>query len=420
MSYNIYIIIYGGIILYSIIIIIQIFVYKYINRNYIEMEIKNRKSLNLYWSLSNISIIIIITLITHIIIKIGIYSSILYNICYWLIGTGLGLYIIPFIIYGNNIINTIMHSYSYNLSIYDSIKYKVNSINIMYLGTNYRNILIISDISIILTIIRSIYYIMNWLYQVLYYGVRMWLVFVLHEFSLGSFGSLMTVVSDSNIIINIYYFGLLGMGIIIYLIVIFYLGIQIYVYISFSLYFLSSCILSLLNIIQTNKLIPVKDMIRYYYLVPVSLVDVVNINMIIYVILLLSMFVICIRRLLGMSVIISSNRNNLNNNSIISKPYNTYIIMNLLMSSGLYISSYMISKVSILLHLIYIYNSNIIIIIILFYLLYPLVFIVLIDPYILSSKVSIYKNSTLISIFVLGINMYIIYIVIISSITLII
>ena len=94
---------------------------------------------------------------------------------------------------------------------------------------------------------------MNWLYQVLYYGVRMWLVFVLHEFSLGSFGELLTVVSDNNMIMNVFYFGLLGMGIIIYLIVVFYLGIQIYVYISFSLYFLSTCILALFNDIQINK-----------------------------------------------------------------------------------------------------------------------------------------------------------------------
>jgi hypothetical protein len=249
------------------------------------------------------------------------------------------------------------------------------------------------------------------MYQVIYYGVRMWLVFVLHEFSIGSFGSLMTVVSDSNIIINIFYFGILGMGIIIYIIVIFYLGIQIYVYISFSIYFLSSCILSLINDIQKNKLVSVNDMIRYNYIVPVSLVDVVNINIIIYVVLLLSILVICIRIILGSSI---TSLNYTNNNS---KPYKTYIILNLLMSSGLYLSSYMVSKVSILLHIVYIYNSNsIIIVIMLFYLLYPLIFIVLIDPNMISNKLYIYNNSTILSIFILGINMYIIYIIISGSI----
>jgi hypothetical protein len=404
MTNKIIIIIYGGIIMYSIMIMIQIFVYKYSNKKYIEMEIRNRNNKNVYWTISNISIIIIITLISHIIIKIGINSSILYNICYWLIGTGLGLYIIPFIVYGNSIINYIMHSYSYNILI--------TSKNTMYTGTNYKNRLIVTDISIVLTIIRSIYYIMNWMYQVIYYGVRMWLVFVLHEFSLGSFGSLMTVVSDSNIIINIFYFGILGMGIIIYIIVIFYLGIQIYVYISFSIYFLSSCILSLINDIQNNKLVSVNDMIRYNYIVPVSLVDVVNINIIIYVVLLLSILVICIRIILGSSINYTKNINNNN-----SKPYKTYIILNLLMSSGLYLSSYMVSKVSILLHIVYIYNSNsIIIVIMLFYLLYPLIFIVLIDPNMISNKLYIYNNSTILSIFILGINMYIIYIIISGSI----
>ena len=44
----------------------------------------------------------------------------------------------------------------------------------------------------------------------------MWVVFVLHEFSLGSFGELLTVVSENSMIMNVFYFGLFGMGIMIY------------------------------------------------------------------------------------------------------------------------------------------------------------------------------------------------------------
>lgn len=110
---------------------------------------------------------------------------------------------------------------------------------------------------------------MNWAYQMIYYGARMWLVFVLHSFSLGSFGELITVITD------IFYLGLLGLGILFYFIVLFYLGIQIYVYISFSLSFLHSTVLLLLS----NSF-----HFTGYSLIPVSLVDFSNLNMILYII----------------------------------------------------------------------------------------------------------------------------------------
>ena len=98
---QIYIIIYGGIIMYSLIIIIQMFLYNYSNKIYIEVEINkyiyNKNNIDLYWIITNCTIIIIITTINHIINKIGIYNMIEYNINYWLIGTGLGLYLSPFI-----------------------------------------------------------------------------------------------------------------------------------------------------------------------------------------------------------------------------------------------------------------------------------------------------------------------------------
>lgn len=34
-------------------------------------------------------------------------------------------------------------------------------------------------------IVRGIWGIVNWIYQCVYFGLRMWLVFVLHAFSVG-------------------------------------------------------------------------------------------------------------------------------------------------------------------------------------------------------------------------------------------
>lgn len=285
--------------MYSIMIIIQMFLYNYINKIYIEVEINkyisNKNNVDLYWIICNCTIIILITTINHIINKIGIYNMIEYNICYWLIGTGLGLYISPFIVYGYQIIIYIMDSAVYSLNISNNGINKYNSINTIYNGSNYntKSIYFISDINNIMSIYRGLNNIMNWAYQMLYYGVRMWLVFVLHSFSLGSFGELISVITDNNNIINVFYAGLLGLGIILYLIVIFYLAIQIYVYISFSLSFLHSTILLLFvnneNYIHNTYRNYSSNINNIYYLIPVSLVDLVNINIIFYIIILYSL-----------------------------------------------------------------------------------------------------------------------------------
>ena len=280
--------------MYSIMIIIQMFLYNYSNKMYIEVEINkyifNRNNVELYWIICNCTIIIIITTLNHIINKIGIYNMVEYNICYWLLGTGLGLYISPFIVYGYKILIYIIDSSIYSLNINNNNN-KYNSILSIFNGTNYNNnnIYLINDINNIMSIYRGLNNIMNWAYQMLYYGVRMWLVFVLHSFSLGSFGELISVITDNNLIINLFYIGLLGLGIILYLIVIFYLGIQIYVYISFSLSFLHSTILLLLvNNIHYNYNSLYNNNINnnLIYLIPVSLVDVININIIFYIIIL--------------------------------------------------------------------------------------------------------------------------------------
>ena len=291
--------------MYSIMIIIQMFLYNYSNKIYIEVEINkyitSNKNVELYWILCNCTIIIIITTINHIINKIGIYNMIEYNICYWLIGTGLGLYISPFIVYGYKIIIYIIDSAIYSLNI-NKLDNKYNSILQIYNGTNYNdnyttilNTTLIKDINNIMSIYRGLNNIMNWAYQMIYYGVRMWLVFVLHSFSLGSFGELITVITDNNLIINVFYVGLLGLGIILYLIVIFYLAIQIYVYISFSLSFLHSTVLLLLvnnNHYTHNHNLTYNINNNSYYLIPVSLVDLININIIFYILILYSLLLL--------------------------------------------------------------------------------------------------------------------------------
>ena len=77
------------------------------------------------------------------------------------------------------------------------------------------------------------------------------------------------------------------------------------------------------------------------------------------------------------NILLSVNNSNILSTNISyyinsSHPYKIYVLLNLSLSSGLYISTYMISKVSIFMHLVYIYNSNILIIIILLFIYYIL------------------------------------------------
>jgi hypothetical protein len=296
---EIYIIIYGGILIYSIIIIIQIFLYNYNNKIYIEVEINkyifSKNNVDLYWIITNCTIIIIITTINHILNKIGIYNSIEYNINYWLIGTGLGLYIAPFVVFGYKLLIYVIDCNMLNIN--NNSFNKMNDVQIILNGSNYNDSTLIKDVTNILGIYRGIHNIMNWAYQMIYYGVRMWLVFVLHSFSLGSFGELITVITDHNFI---FYFGFLGLGIVLYLIVFFYLAIQIYVYISFSLSFLHSTVLLLLYHSLFNH-IPHNNNIFHHksvYLIPVSLVDLFQLHTIFYILLLYISFFVFIPILL--------------------------------------------------------------------------------------------------------------------------
>ena len=105
---------YMYIYIYSLVIIFQLFYCRYVGiSSYIEMGKRNGNNMNLHWSFSNICKIILITLMGHKIFEIGISSRVLSNICYWLIGTGLGLYIITLVVYGVMIISCGIDAHCY-------------------------------------------------------------------------------------------------------------------------------------------------------------------------------------------------------------------------------------------------------------------------------------------------------------------
>lgn len=116
--------------------------------------------------------------------------------------------------------------------------------------------------------------------------------------------------------------------------------------------------------------------------------------------------------------------NNNNNNKLFISPiqyignihpYKMFYIINLCISSSLFISNYTIAKTSIFLYIIYIINNNIyLLIIILFFIIYPLLFIILIHPFIVTSINNNIINKSISK----GININNIVIILLTFITL--
>ena len=128
---------------------------------------------------------------------------------------------------------------------------------------------------------------------VTYFGIRLWLVFILHSFCLGCFGELFSIFTDKLFILLPLY-GIIGIGLPLSLLMILYLLLQIYVYISFSISFLFSTILSYFR----NDFF---HFINYhgpytFNLIPVSLIDLCPSHIINYLYILL-IFIILFSRL---------------------------------------------------------------------------------------------------------------------------
>lgn len=104
--------------------------------------------------------------------------------------------------------------------------------------------LFIVDLLTVTSFIRGFHSLMNWLYQVTYLGVRLWLVFILHSFCLGCLQELVTVFLDQHMSFTFMWGGLLSLGVSLSLFMVGYVMIQIYVYISFSLSFVFSTVFS--------------------------------------------------------------------------------------------------------------------------------------------------------------------------------
>jgi len=116
---------------------------------------------------------LIITATHHLLLSIGIYIILPYSLLYWLLTVSFSIYLIPLLMYGYKL-------YSYNMDNITnlvSLLYYRNQYNLTYLySLIYHSNLI--DLRSIANITKAIYYSCHWLYQLIYYGIRLWLVMV--------------------------------------------------------------------------------------------------------------------------------------------------------------------------------------------------------------------------------------------------
>jgi hypothetical protein len=190
--------------------------------------------------------ILLLTAIHHNLLSIGIYILLPYSLFYWLLTVSFSIYLIPIMVYGYKL-------YSYNIDNITNLFYSIHSCNTSILQSlSHYNL---SDLCCIANLTRAIYYLFHWLYQLIYYGIRLFIVMVLHSFSVGCI----------NHGLIFYYTSLLTLGCFIDIILLFYISIQLYVIIAFSITFLYSTLLD-------NSLL----------IIPLSLVDSMTTNLILY------------------------------------------------------------------------------------------------------------------------------------------
>ena len=151
---------------------------------------------------------------------------------------------------------------------------------------------VLCDIYLYIILLFTLNVVLNWCYQLLYYSIRMFLVFVLHSFSIGSFITLYTEICYVNMLYLVFIYGILGLGIMLYFILCFDLSIQLYVYVSFSITFMSTCIIPILSLYKYYSYYLYIHIYKKCSLVSITVVDLTSITMLLYYILFYDNYVL--------------------------------------------------------------------------------------------------------------------------------
>ena len=235
-----------------------------------------RSSLSIYWFLYSWGLMLILHTFCHLFLPIGLLSNLPYHISFWLFGSALGLLLCVYICCGEDLFLLPLErglQDNFNLISSDITAVRYLYRNIVTGGVyNHGIIALFLDTLAFSSLFRGIFPLLNWLYQISYFGVRLFLVFVLHSFCLSCFGELYTICCDRCLLLFCPIGGLFGLGLFLSLLMVLYLLIQIYVYISFSVSFMFKTILSYFRL-DTVSFRDVQG--PSFWLVPVSLVDLI-------------------------------------------------------------------------------------------------------------------------------------------------
>jgi hypothetical protein len=233
-----------------------------------------RSLVSLYWVMYIWGIMLILQTLLHLFTTLGILVSLPFHISYWLFGSALGLLLCVYVCVGWEMLcNPVDRGLRDNFYLVGNpvlgsrLYYRMSALGGVYNRSMLTGLLDVWSVS---SIVRGLYPLLGWLYQVSYFGVRLFLVFVLHAFCLSCFGELYTSCTDKCMLIAWPVGGFMGLGMALSLLMVLYLFIQIYVYISFTLSFVYKNLLSYFRMDTASWL---DSRGPSHWLVPVSLVD---------------------------------------------------------------------------------------------------------------------------------------------------
>lgn len=239
----------------------------------VDLEVSRYLS-SIYWFIYGWGLMLILQTLVHLFLPIGILSSMPYHLSYWLFGSALGLLLCVYVCAGTDFCllpldRGLRDNLFFVSSVLPSRLYYSSSVQGGVLNRTF--IWPLYDIFGFTSLFRGVYPLLSWLYNISYFGVRLFLVFVLHSFCASCFGELYTSCCDQCMFISFPVGGLLGLGTALSLFMVAYLCIQIYVYISFSISFLFKTTLTYYRV-DSQSYLDYRG--PAYWLVPVSLVDV--------------------------------------------------------------------------------------------------------------------------------------------------
>ena len=190
-------------------------------------------------------LLVVSVLFVHVLAPLGLLGGLPFMLAWWLWVGGLSVLVLPLVALGWDGLLMVLSMISSTGTAGRLLSRSTSDLRDVGVGASQIGMqLYMTGLLDVLTfsgLVRGIWGVVNWVYQCVYFGLRMWLVFVLHAFSVGCFMSLWDGFAGAMGLGVLALGGILGAAVVLGGMCLGYLGIQVYVYVSFMCSFLYYC-----------------------------------------------------------------------------------------------------------------------------------------------------------------------------------